>query len=158
MNWNDYFDYNDGALIWKVAVGRKIRPGDSAGTVTPRGYVSVTLAGAKYRAHRIIWEMLKGPIPAGMEVDHEDGQRANNKIGNLSLTTNAGNHLNMAMRKDNKSGHTGVFFCKVSNRWKASAKKQGVTSNLGSFLTKEEAVAARQAHNITAGFSSRHGT
>ena len=63
MNWNDYFEYHDGTLIWKVAVGRKIRAGDTAGTVTSRGYVSVTLGGSKYLAHRVIWEMHNGPIP-----------------------------------------------------------------------------------------------
>lgn len=158
MNWNDLLAYEDGELFWKVALGRKIRVGDPAGYVTPRGYVTITYKGKKFRAHRIIWEMLKGPIPVGMEVDHEDGKRANNKIGNLSLKTNAGNHLNMALRQDNTSGATGVFLCKVANKWKASAKQKGVTTHLGSFSTFEEAVAARKAHNASVGFSSRHGT
>ena len=154
MNWNDYFEYHDGTLIWKVAVGRKIRAGDTAGTVTPRGYVSVTLGGSKYRAHRVIWEMHNGPIPKGMEIDHDDGKRANNKINNLKLTTNAGNHKNMAKRNDNTSGVTGVYFSKGAGKWLARIGKQ----HIGSFTSFDDAVAARKHHANLHGFSSRHGT
>ena len=158
MNWNNLFTYDDGKLVWKVALGRKIRIGDPAGTMTPRGYVTVTYQGKKYRAHRIIWEMLKGAIPVGMEVDHGDGDRTNNRISNLSLRTNAGNHMNMAKRKDNTSGATGVYQCKVTGKWKASAKQNGVTTHLGTFECFDDAVAARKAHNLVVGFSDRHGT
>ena len=50
MNWNNLFTYDDGKLVWKVALGRKIRIGDPAGTMTPRGYITVTYQGKKYRA------------------------------------------------------------------------------------------------------------
>lgn len=158
MNWHDLFTYDDGKLIWKIALGRKIRIGDLAGTVTPRKYISVTYQGKKYRAHRIIWEMYNGPIPSGMEIDHEDGDRANNKIRNLNLRSNAGNHLNMAKRRDNTSGATGVYQCKATNKWKAAATQNGVTTHLGTFEYFADAVAARKAHNLTVGFSDRHGT
>ena len=158
MNWHDYFRYDDGSLIWVVPVGRKIRVGDTAGYQNPRGYVMITLAGKKYGAHRIIWEMLKGPIPAGMEVDHEDGNRSHNKIGNLSLVTNEGNHKNMAKRKDNTSGATGVYQCKVTRRWVASARIKGKMTYFGRFDTMEEAAAERRRQNAVHGFSARHGT
>lgn len=158
MNWHHYFRYDDGSLIWKVAIGRKIRAGDPAGYLTPRGYVTITLEGKKYRAHRIIWEMLKGPIPVKMEVDHEDGNRSNNRIGNLSLVTNEGNHKNMAKRRDNTSGATGVYQCKVTKRWMATARVKGVQHYFGRFDTFDEAVAERQKQNAILGFSTRHGT
>ena len=158
MNWSDFFTYDQGNLIWKVNLGRKIRAGAIAGTATPRGYITVTLNGKKYRAHRVIWEMHNGPIPQGLEIDHEDGVRSNNVIGNLSLKTNAGNHLNMARRADNTSGATGVVFCKATQKWKAGYKLDGKQVHLGYFQDFNDAVAARQNHNPTVGFSSRHGT
>jgi hypothetical protein len=34
------------------------------------GYVYVTVNGKSVRAHRYMWEQLRGPIPEGMELDH----------------------------------------------------------------------------------------
>ena len=41
--------------------------------------------------HKFVWEFFKGPIPEGLEVDHKDGNRGNNKISNLQLLTHAQN-------------------------------------------------------------------
>lgn len=49
-------------------------------------------------------------------------------------------HLN----KNNTSGVTGVGFDYSRNRWKAAIKFQGKQIFLGRFLTKEEAIEARQ--------------
>ena len=46
------------------------------------------------RSHRIIWEMHHGPIPKGMQIDHIDGDCANNKLENLRLATNRENSCN----------------------------------------------------------------
>jgi hypothetical protein len=39
---------------------------------TPKtnGYIRVTVNGEARAAHRIIWETVNGPIPAGMDLDH----------------------------------------------------------------------------------------
>lgn len=37
------------------------------------------------RLHRMVWEAHNGPVPAGYEVHHINGNRADNDIGNLQL-------------------------------------------------------------------------
>jgi len=46
------------------------------------------------RAHRVIWEMYNGQIPKGMQIDHIDGDCANNRMANLRLATNRENSCN----------------------------------------------------------------
>jgi len=62
---------------------------------SPGGYVVLTIRveGRKRNAlaHRIIWEHVHGPSPAGMQVNHRDGVKSNNRISNLELVTNSGN-------------------------------------------------------------------
>lgn len=41
--------------------------------------------------NRLVYQAFRGPIPAGMEVDHIDGNRLNNHIENLSLVTHKQN-------------------------------------------------------------------
>ncbi|ENA1576405.1 AP2 domain-containing protein [Listeria monocytogenes] len=49
---------------------------------------------------------------------------------------------NQKLRTDNKSGHTGVTF--KDNKWMARITVSKVEHYLGSFDTKEEAIAARE--------------
>ncbi|QPJ28001.1 hypothetical protein IMX23_14440 (plasmid) [Listeria seeligeri] len=46
------------------------------------------------------------------------------------------------IRSDNKSGHTGVAF--KDNKWIARIAISGKEHHLGTFNTKEEAIAARE--------------
>jgi len=43
--------------------------------------------------HRCVWEAHKGPIPKGLEINHINGVRNDNRIENLELVTKSGNAL-----------------------------------------------------------------
>jgi hypothetical protein len=97
--------------------------------------------------HRVIWEMHYGPIPDGMHVDHENGDKADNRIGNLRLATRSQNKANEKLRKDNKSGFKGVYR-RENGKFRASISVNGKIKKLGNFDTAEEAHLAycRAAH------------
>lgn len=40
------------------------------GHLSTKGYGETSIKGKKYRAHRVIYELIKGEIPAGLELDH----------------------------------------------------------------------------------------
>jgi hypothetical protein len=40
------------------------------GHINPKGYAYISSGGRSYRAHRLTYEMAKGPIPEGLELDH----------------------------------------------------------------------------------------
>lgn len=44
-----------------------------------------------YAVHKLVAEAFIGPCPAEKEVNHEDGDKSNNKLTNLSYTTKAEN-------------------------------------------------------------------
>lgn len=88
--------------------------------------------------HRVIMD-----APAGVEVDHQDGDGLNNRRSNLRLSTRSQNERNKGPRKDNTSGYKGVF--RDQNRWRAALSQDGKTVHLGSFRTPEAAARAYDA-------------
>ncbi len=47
-----------------------------------------------YRLHRFIWESINGMIPEGLQINHIDGNKRNNKPDNLELCTARENVIN----------------------------------------------------------------
>jgi hypothetical protein len=131
-----------GALYW-IATRRK---GRLAGCINSQGYWIVGGIGlpyrkrrAQYKAHRLIWIYHFGPIPQGFEVDHINGIRSDNHIGNLRLATSLGNSQSLKRRKDNNSGIRGVYFVPSRRRWWYQRQFAG-RKILKSFRSKSEAV------------------
>jgi hypothetical protein len=62
-----------------------------------KGYLRLTLGvpgtrrTATVQAHRVVWTWLRGPIPDGLQVNHKDLNKANNRPDNLELVTGSGN-------------------------------------------------------------------
>jgi HNH endonuclease/Homeodomain-like domain len=65
-------------------------------SVKSKGYLALTLQMPDGRvrsvmAHRVIWEWAHGPIPEGLQINHKDLNKQNNRMDNLELMTNLEN-------------------------------------------------------------------
>lgn len=59
-----HYDPTTGAWTWKASVGRKIRPGDSAGCYTHKsGYGQIGIQGKLYLTHKVGDCNLTQPCP-----------------------------------------------------------------------------------------------
>jgi hypothetical protein len=94
---------------------------------------------------RIYMHRLIANAPDHLEVDHINGDGADNRKDNLRLCTHAENLRNRGRAKHNASGHKGVWFSKQSNRFIAETRLNGKKIHVGSFKTAEEASEAYKA-------------
>lgn len=109
-------------------------------------------------AHRVAWAMHYGEWPAeGMEIDHINGVRNDNRIANLRAVTPAENCKNRRLQKINKTGYSGVQWSSARERWEASISDRGRMIHLGTYYTKSEAVIARKAAEKVLGYHPKHG-
>lgn len=112
------------------------------------GYPSASVnyaSGQRMRAH----VLFMGQAPEGLEWDHENRDKLDNRRFNLRLVTHSINSLNRQPRSDNQSGVTGVCF--INGKWRAYGYTKKYIS-LGTFSTIEEAIAARiQWQNTNSG-------
>jgi hypothetical protein len=89
----------------------KRQEGDVAGTVNYAGYWVVFTRGRSFRVQRIIVEMHTGVRLRDSDVvDHLDGDRSNNRVENLRVTTYGVNSRNRVLPDANNSGFVGVTF------------------------------------------------
>lgn len=117
--------------------------GKEAASRNWKGYLVVNIKNNIYRAHRMGWLLHYGEWPSS-QIDHINGDKADNRIANLRAVTNAENHRNMPLRSDNTSGHVGVHYIKRTGRYQAKIKVNGRPINLGFFGNIEDAIAARR--------------
>lgn len=122
--------------------------GTEAFTALTAGYPSGNLLGHKFQAHRVIWALFFGEWPVD-EIDHIDGNRANNCIRNLRQATRSQNGINTRLKSDNTSGLKGVSWHKAAGKWSAEIHCNKKKSYLGLFNTKDEAFAAYTAAALT---------
>lgn len=116
------------------------------------GYPSGAVGKKYVAAHRAAWCLHYGEWPSGF-IDHINGDRADNRIGNLRVVDNRTNCKNQKMRSTNTSGAMGVRWHRTKRRWDVSIG----TRFVGSSADKVEAIAMRRAAEEAEGYHATHG-
>ena len=130
--------------------------GKQAGCINGRGYIVIRLSGRGLRAHRIAWAIHHGRWPTD-QIDHVNGDRADNRIENLREVTIQENQKNKKTPCTNTSGVMGVRWDKQRAKWRALIKVDGKAQHLGCFDSIEDAAAARAKAEVEHDFHENHG-
>jgi hypothetical protein len=154
---NEIFNYEDGNLIWKKKISKNITLNKVAGRTIHHGYKMIGLYKKAYMSHRLIFMFHHGYFPK--EVDHIDGNPANNKIENLRPATHSQNLKNQKLRTDNVSGHKNVGWSKREQKWRVRLTVNYKDKHIGYFSDRELAdLVAIEATNLHHGnFSAYKG-
>lgn len=67
-------------------------------------------------AHRVAWALVHGAWPAG-QIDHVNGDRADNRLSNLRIATQRQNNANARKRAGTTSRFKGVSWSKAVRKW-----------------------------------------
>lgn len=140
------YDPATGVLTWnrKLRGGRKA-VGTVAGTLRRDGYLYVCFRRRRYLAHRLCWAIYHGSSPAGIDLDHVNGDRADNRIANLRSASSSENNRNKGKQPTNTTGFKGVHRNRRSGKFSASVNHLKVKYSLGMFDRAEDAARAYDA-------------
>lgn len=139
----EVLNYNPetGVFTWRVRMGNR-RAGEVAGSINTQGYVQLRVDRRQGLAHRLSWLHVYGHWPAH-QIDHINGDRADNRICNLRDATRAENSQNMrSPHKDSVSKYLGVTWHKACRKWWARICIDGRRISLGYFDTESDAADA----------------
>lgn len=109
--WFGTIEVRSDGSIWRIAAGgkpcspRRIDRADQS-----KGYRNVRLPYAgkwrTYKAHRLVWWWHHGPIPDGLQINHKNLNKSDNRIENLELATAS---ENIAHSYENGRNHPWSF-------------------------------------------------
>jgi hypothetical protein len=109
------------------------------------GYATRTKNGKKIYMHRQIMNLKDN----GKIVDHINGNGLDNRKCNLRICSKGENGRHrIKLPLNNKSGHIGVYFFKLENKWKSAIIVNGQTIYLGRYDNLEDAIRVRKEAEI----------
>jgi hypothetical protein len=107
-------------------------------TVNKRGYLTMGVIGKHVTLHAVVWLLCVGEVPDGLQIDHINGDKTDNRLVNLRAVTQRENLQNNHRHRAGKLPGAS----KVGNRWEAKARLGNKKVNLGRYDTAEQASAA----------------
>ena len=131
-----------GVFIRRVTINSRAIAGAVAGSITYYGYITISVDGKSYRAHRLAFLYMEGYLPE-QDVDHINRIKTCNRWDNLRHVSRQCNNRNSSIRATNTSGVVGVNWNDERQRWCAQIRGEGSKINLGYFIHKGDAIEAR---------------
>lgn len=137
----ELFSYDAETGIVSRRIAHFGRPaGAAVGTINKQGYIVASVDSRLLYVHRLAWALQTGSWPTA-EIDHRDGQKANNRWGNLRDVGRLANCQNRRTAdRDSGTGLLGAF--RAGSKFESKIRARGVLHRLGRFNTAAEAHAA----------------
>lgn len=138
------YDADTGGLRWVANRSNNARAGSIAGSIAGNGRRYIVIGVERLPAHRVAWAHATGAWPSG-NISPKDGDYLNLRFSNLVEETTVQTARKRRILDANKSGVPGVWFDKARGRWTAFITRDYKRITLGRFLSKDDAIAARQS-------------
>jgi len=130
----------------------RVRVGDIAGSLGPKGYLRVKITAPNLiqlsiQAHHICWYKHHGVWP-DRQLDHRNTIKHDNRIRNLRPATHAQNSRNHKLHRDSNTGVSGVDFSKRANKYRVRIGVHNKIIHIGYYESLTQAKRARHKAEI----------
>lgn len=141
LRFNLNYDPASGHFTWRIS-GSNRYAGDLAG-FRSGSYLQIKFKDKTWYSHVLAYIYMTGKFPAG-QLDHKNRDGADNRWDNLRVVTASQNMVNRNKFSNNSSGTPGVSWRSQNRVWIAYITVAKKRVSLGTFYSKEAAIAARK--------------
>jgi hypothetical protein len=153
FNGVDVTCYDNGSIEWVELKHGK--PHLTFGYDTGMGYMKAQVGRKQVRVHRLIAKAFLGDYCNGLQVDHINGVKSDNRPGNLRMATASQNMRGKLIKKIYSSSHyRGVSWSKAKEKWSTTAHMNGKRSFIGLFTSEKDAAKSRDAVAYANGYTA----
>lgn len=119
------------------ALGRPKKGKELLNSINRYGYPTVSLHNRgqtkNCTVHRLVASAFLREYSELLQVDHKDGERKNNQLNNLRMSSQTSNNGNARKLRESSSKYKGVYWHKRDKRWVSRIAKNGVYHTCGRF-------------------------
>lgn len=112
-----------------------------------QGYACRNEYQPKHRTIRM--HVMINQTPPGMDTDHINGDKLDNRWENLRTCTRSNNARNGKVRSTNTSGYKGIYWHKRDKAWRVQLMSGGKKKFIGNYRNIEAAIKARDTAYLT---------
>lgn len=110
------------------------------GSAIGRGHLAMTVKQKVFYMHRVVYEFANDPIPHGLQIDHINEIKTDNRLANLRVVTQSENFQNISIpNKRSLTGFRGVSMDRRTGKFAAATQAGGKYWYIGRYKTAEEA-------------------
>lgn len=141
----------DGSFVRITARNKKTRSLISRGFIGSQGYRHTQVGRKQYRVHRLVAEAFLDDFDSAYEVDHINGDKADNRLENLRLMSRHENANAFRGKARGTSRYRGVSYEKRHKKWGARTMVNGKRVFLGRYDSEAEAAISVDRSRIAQG-------
>lgn len=110
------------------------------GSAVGRGHLAMTVKQKVFYMHRVVYEFANDPIPHGLQIDHINEVKTDNRLSNLRVVTQSENFQNISIPNQRSlTGLRGVSVDRRTGKFAAATRAGGKYRFIGRYKTIEEA-------------------
>jgi hypothetical protein len=153
VNGIDITVHSDGSISKPDNRFKDNRIQRSFGGKSKNGTMHIMVGKHPFQVHRLVAQTFLADFLDFPDVDHIDGDKANNEISNLRMATRGDNlRAHQNTRKGGSSQYRGVSWHKEKGKWRSQCMVNYKQKNLGYFDSERDAAIARDTYAFSQGF------
>ena len=141
----------DGSVAWKRGGRSHCSTHRTFGSRGKWGYMIVNVNRKRLSVHRLIARAFLPDYSEELEVDHINGNKADNHPDNLRMVSR-GQNMQAYLKNREGRGYRGVSWCNRRGTWRAQVCQSGESTDGIGFHTEASAARARDAIAYANGF------
>lgn len=133
------YEPETGQFYWLIDACTNVLKGDLAGCTDKHGYRRIVYRNKVYKCHRLAWSLHNNYVESFPQIDHVNGNRSDNRIENLRISSPRENSLNRKCHREGRLPGCHEVKTKNGSLWRVAIVINKQRLHIGCYESQEVA-------------------